>query len=178
MEPCREHERSQLPEPVRHAFETLDRTVRDAVPTGSGVVVPSPSFLFTYVSNPNFGATALNGGSFDQPYGLFGSEHSLTAAHFAEFERCYGSDPNGQSPRSATDSPDGRWRVFGLDEIRANHYKLDGFKWLRDDESDDPDDLPEPEELITEAMGELQLALDELADMQLLLENGNGSAPL
>ena len=41
---------------------------------------------------------------------------------------------------------------------------------------DDPDELPEPEELMTDAMEELHLALDELADMQRLLEgNGNGS---
>ena len=38
---------------------------------------------------------------------------------------------------------------------------------------DDPEDLPEPEELIIEAMEELHLALDDLADVQLLLE-GNG----
>ncbi len=42
------------------------------------------------------------------------------------------------------------------------------FKWLRDEELDDPDELPEPEELITEAMEELQLALDDLADIQRL----------
>ena len=57
-----------------------------------------------------------------------------------------------------------------IDEIKEHHYKLDAFKWIRDEELDDPDDLPEPEELITEAMEELQLALDGLADMQRLLE--------
>ena len=61
-----------------------------------------------------------------------------------------------------------------IDEIKEHHYKLDAFKWLRDEELDDPDDLPEPEELITEAMEELQLALDDLADIQRLLE-ANGS---
>jgi len=99
----------------------------------------------------------------------------LTARHFAEFENCYGSDPNGLSKRNETDSTEGRWRSFSLDEIKARHYKLDAFKWMRDEEADDPDDLPEPEELITEAMEELQLALDDLADIQRLLEgNGNG----
>ena len=39
---------------------------------------------------------------------------------------------------------------------------------------DDPDELPEPEELITEAMEELHLALDDLADIQRVLE-GNGA---
>ena len=99
----------------------------------------------------------------------------LMKDHFAEFEKCYGKDPNGQAKRKETSSKEDRWHSFTLDAIRAKHYKLDSFKWLRDEELDDPDDLPEPEELITEAMEELQLALDELADMQALL-TGNGDA--
>ena len=39
-------------------------------------------------------------------------------------------------------------RGFTLDQIKEHHYKLDGFKWLRDDEAEDPDDLPEPEGLV------------------------------
>jgi type I restriction enzyme M protein len=100
----------------------------------------------------------------------------LTPAHFAEFERCFGTDPNGRSVHSEDDSSDGRWRSFSLDEVRERHFKLDGFKWIRDNENDDPDDLPDPEELITEAIEELTLALDELTDLQRLLEgNGNGN---
>jgi type I restriction enzyme M protein len=97
----------------------------------------------------------------------------LVAAHFADFEDCYGTDPNGQSQRSEDDSKQGRWRSFSLDEVKKNHYKLDSFKWIRDEGLDDTDDLPDPDELITEAMEELQLALDDLADIQRLLE-GNG----
>jgi len=99
----------------------------------------------------------------------------LTAAHFAAFERCYGEDPNGRAKRAETDSPDGRWRRFLISEVQARHYKLDSFKWLRDEELDDPDELPDPAELITEAMEEIQLALNDLADIQRLLE-GNGEA--
>lgn len=97
----------------------------------------------------------------------------LTAKHFAEFEACYGGDPNGQSARAESASPNGRWRRFTLDEIKDQHFKLDAFKWIRDEELDDPNDLPEPEELITEAIEELQLALDDLAGIQSLLD-GNG----
>ena len=71
---------------------------------------------------------------------------------------------------------EGRWRSFTIDEVKAHHYKLDAFKWIRDEELDDPDELPEPEELITEAMEELQLALDDLADIQRLLEVGGGES--
>jgi type I restriction enzyme M protein len=94
----------------------------------------------------------------------------LTASHFEEFEKCFGPDPNGRAKRKPATSKEDRWRSFSLDEVKAKHYKLDAFKWLRDDDVDDPDDLPEPEELITEAMEELQLALDELQTLQLMLE--------
>jgi type I restriction enzyme M protein len=99
----------------------------------------------------------------------------LTPAYFSEFERCFGDDPNGRSERDLSASTDGRWRSFSIDDIRDRHYKLDAFKWLRDEEIDDPDDLPEPEELITEAMEALQLTLDELADIQRFLDR-NGAA--
>ena len=42
----------------------------------------------------------------------------LTSAHFAEFEMCYGGDPDGLSKRSESDSRDGRWRSFTIDEIK------------------------------------------------------------
>lgn len=101
----------------------------------------------------------------------------LSLKHFAEFEKCYGDDPNGLSKRAESDSTEVRWRSFSLEEIKEKHYKLDAFKWIRDEELDDPDELLDPEELITGAMEELQLALDDLADIQRLLEgNGNGGA--
>jgi type I restriction enzyme M protein len=99
----------------------------------------------------------------------------LTPDHFTEFERCYGSDPNGCASRDQGDSAGGRWRSFTIDEIKARRYKLDAFKWIRDDELADPDDFAEPEELITEALEELHLALDDLADIQRLVGiNGAG----
>ena len=73
-----------------------------------------------------------------------------------------------------SDSAEGRWRSFSIDEIKAQRYKLDAFKWLRDEELDDPDDPREPEELIIEAMEELRLALDGLADLQKMLEVTGG----
>jgi len=99
----------------------------------------------------------------------------LTPAHFAGFEACYDDDPNGRASRVEADSPDSRWRSFTLDEVKERHYKLDAFKWLRDEDLSDVDELPEPLELITEAMEGLQFALDDLADMQRLLE-GNGAS--
>lgn len=99
----------------------------------------------------------------------------LTIKHFSEFEECYGADPHGLSIRSEKDSKDGRWHSFTIDEIKEKHYKIDAFKWIRDEELDNTENVPEPEELIINAMEELQLALDQLADIQKLLEgNGDG----
>jgi type I restriction enzyme M protein len=100
----------------------------------------------------------------------------LAIKHFKEFEHCYGDDPNGRGKRAERGSSEDRWRSFTLDEIKEHHYKLDAFKWIRDEELGDPDDLPEPEELITEAMEELQLALDDLTDIQRLLEGNGGQS--
>ncbi len=99
----------------------------------------------------------------------------LTPDHFSAFEVCYGSDPDGRGKRQESDSPDGRWRSFTLAEVEERHYKLDSFKWLRDEELDDPSEFPELEELITDATEELQLALDDLTDLQRILEGNGGS---
>jgi type I restriction enzyme M protein len=95
----------------------------------------------------------------------------LTPAHFADFERCYGSDPNGTSPRAAADSADDRWRSFGIDEIIERGYKIDSLKWLRDDELDDSDAVLDPAELVTGAIAELQAAVIGLHELQKLLDD-------
>lgn len=102
-------------------------------------------------------------------------DRPLTGAHFAEFEACFGANPFGRALRDVKDSPEGRWRSFSIDEIKANDYKLDAFKWIRDDSVDDFDESSEPDELLATAMEELQLALDDLSEAQRLLE-GSGSA--
>ena len=106
-------------------------------------------------------------------------ERPLTPEHFAEFERCYGPDPNGRAPRSPHDSAEGRWRSFHISEVEERDYKLDSFKWLRDDSLEDTDDLPEPEELATDAIAELESAVEELNTVLDLLgtETETGAMP-
>lgn len=100
----------------------------------------------------------------------------LTDAHFADFERCFGSDPNGRSKRDEADSSGERWRAFGLEEVIERGYKLDGFKWLRDEELDDPDVVLDPAELVTDAIAELQSAVTELHALQKLLAESEAAA--
>jgi type I restriction enzyme M protein len=99
-------------------------------------------------------------------------DRPLTPEQFAEFEKCYGKDPNGRGSRKSDDSTEDRWRSFHIDEIRRRDYKIDGLKWLKDETSDDIDGLGEPDELITDAIAELHLAIEELTTVEKLLENG------
>jgi type I restriction enzyme M protein len=95
----------------------------------------------------------------------------LTHIHLAAFEVCYGLDPDGRSRRLALDSREDRWRSFSIAEVRARDFKIDGLKWLKEQSLED--ELPEPEELATEAMEELESAKQDLAAILDLLD-GDG----
>jgi type I restriction enzyme M protein len=105
--------------------------------------------------------------------GITKKDRQLSPAHFAAFERCYGPDPNGRGKRKPSDSKEDRWRRFSLDEVKARDYKIDSLKWLKDDSLDDADNLPPPEELATEAIGELEAAVEELGLILEMLEMGS-----
>jgi type I restriction enzyme M protein len=94
----------------------------------------------------------------------FGKRTQLSRETFSEFEAAFGDDPLG-TPASLAMRVDtgeaGRFRRFTREEIAARGDNLD-ISWLRDEDGDDPDDLPEPAELAQEAMTELQAALEEL----------------
>jgi type I restriction enzyme M protein len=108
--------------------------------------------------------------------GITKKDRPLTAAHFTEFEKCYGKDPNGRAKRQASDSKEDRWRKFQISDVKERDFKLDGFKWLKDESLEDSDELPEPEELVMDAISELEAAVEELNVVMALLENGNGLA--
>lgn len=101
-------------------------------------------------------------------------DRPLTAEHFAEFESCYGSDPNGKAKRKESNSGEDRWRSFDINIVKEHEFKLDGLKWLRDESLEDGDELPDPEELATDAISELEGAVEELNGILALLENENG----
>jgi type I restriction enzyme M protein len=104
--------------------------------------------------------------------GITKKDRPLTEKHFTEFEKCYGADPNGNSKRK-DQGEEGRFRSFTMDEIRKRGYKLD-ITWLKDDSVEDADNLPEPNELATEAITELEAVVDDLRDIIALLEkNGD-----
>ncbi len=101
-------------------------------------------------------------------------DRPLTTAHFAEFESCFGPDPDGRSKRSENVSPTDRWRCFDIVDIKARRYNVDSLKWLHDDEADDEEELATPEDLVGDAVLELESALKDLARVQKLLGDGGG----
>jgi type I restriction enzyme M protein len=101
----------------------------------------------------------------------FGKRTPLTRKHFADFEQCYGDDPNGKNPRTDL-GEEGRFRCFSRDDIAKRGENLD-ISWLRDESLQNADDLPEPDEIAAEIMMRLQTAMEEMEALTELLESKN-----
>jgi type I restriction enzyme M protein len=94
----------------------------------------------------------------------FGKRTPLTRAHFADFEKAFGTDPLGKSKRK--DQGDiGRFRKFTREEIAKRGDNLD-ISWLKDDSVTDHADLPEPEVIAAEIVAQLETALAEMRALQ------------
>lgn len=104
--------------------------------------------------------------------GITKKERPLTHAHFEEFEKCYGKDPNGQGKRQDL-GEEGRFRKFHISDIKERDYKLD-ITWLKDETIEDADSLPEPQDLASEAITELEAVVDDLRDVLQLIEANGG----
>lgn len=103
--------------------------------------------------------------------GITKKERPLTPSHFEEFEKCYGRDPNGQGKRQDL-GEEGRFRKFHISDIKDRDYKLD-ITWLKDESIEDADNLPEPQDLASEAITELEAVVDDLKEvLQLIETNG------
>jgi type I restriction enzyme M protein len=94
--------------------------------------------------------------------------HPLTADYFAEFVTCYGSHA---TPHPNDRGESERFRRFTRQEIQDRDDNLDIF-WLKDENLEDSNDLPEPEDLVSEAVTQLETALDALNDLAMQLGNG------
>jgi len=104
--------------------------------------------------------------------GITKKDRPLTKEHFKEFEEYYGKDPNGLSKRTDTGET-GRFRKFHLSDIKKRDYKLD-VTWLRDESLEENGELPEPEDLATEAITELEAIVDDLREIVTLVEKEEG----
>jgi len=115
----------------------------------------------------------------------FGKRTPFGDAHLKPFETVYGESPNGDSERKEgeysfhsedielpehSDENEGidprlahsRWRSFSRQWIAEHKGDSLDISWLKDSDSVDAANLPEPNVLAGEAMGELVQALGEL----------------
>jgi type I restriction enzyme M protein len=109
----------------------------------------------------------------------------LKRAELDEFLRLY--KPANRHDRKATWSaeadekggtgPDGRWRVYGYDELVArDKASLDIF-WLRDESLADSDNLPPPAEIAREIIEDLEAALEQFRLIEADLQTPSEVAP-
>jgi type I restriction enzyme M protein len=85
--------------------------------------------------------------------------HPLTADYFRDFESCYHGNPRKETER---------FRRYTHEKIAERDGNLDIF-WMKDESTNREGRLPEPEELIGEALTEVQTALDALNEIALVL---------
>ena len=89
-----------------------------------------------------------------------------------DFIACY--NPENRRERQPTwdaeKNPEGRWRKYSYDELRArDKTSLDVF-WLKDKSLTDLDNLPEPDELAEEIIENLEAGLDSFREVLAGLE--------
>jgi type I restriction enzyme M protein len=106
--------------------------------------------------------------------GITKKDRPLTPQHFAEFEECYGKDPNGLGKRKDL-GEERRFRRFDIADIKNRGYRLD-ITWLKDDSIEDADELAEPQEVAAEAISELEAVVDGLREIIELVEKEEGVA--
>ena len=90
----------------------------------------------------------------------YGKRTPLTEECFADFEKCFGKDPNGKSRRK-DQGEEGKFRKFTRDDIARRGDNLD-ISWLKDDGATNHDDLPEPTEIADEILAKLRVAMTEM----------------
>ena len=85
-------------------------------------------------------------------------QNPLRRSHLDEFVECYKPGrPRGERVESE------RFKAFTYDELMARDKANLDLVWLKDDSIEDAADLPAPEVLAREIMGELEVAVGEFA---------------
>jgi type I restriction enzyme M protein len=89
--------------------------------------------------------------------------HPLNDDYFKDFETCYHANPRKET---------GRFRRFTKKDVEDRDYNLDVL-WLKDESLESSDNLPEPEDLVSEAQTNLEAALSALNELALRLGDNN-----
>jgi type I restriction enzyme M protein len=103
----------------------------------------------------------------------FGKRTPFSDVHLKPFENVYGDKPDGSSVRKEGEwsfttedtehtEENSRWKCFSREWIRDTKGDSLDISWIKDSDSVDAANLPDPDLLAAEAMGELTEALREL----------------
>lgn len=88
----------------------------------------------------------------------------LKESDLDDFVKCYANIYDRKETYSA-DNPDGRWRKFSYDEVIArDKTNLDIF-WIKDKSLVDLENLPSPDELAIDIMGNLESAMESFKEL-------------
>ena len=104
----------------------------------------------------------------------FGKRTPFGDQHLQAFETCYHANERQESHGLDDANPESRWRCFSRDWIKTQKADSLDIAWLKDQDSVDAANLPEPDVLAAEAMSELTEALRELDGLMLALGAGAG----
>jgi type I restriction enzyme M protein len=88
--------------------------------------------------------------------GLTKKDRPLTSEIFNDFEKCYGTNVNGNSNRTESE----RFNKFHVSEIQKRGYKLD-ISWIKDDSSNQ-EVHKNPSQLAKKAISELKEIINDL----------------
>ncbi len=89
--------------------------------------------------------------------------HPLTADYFTDFEKSYHAKPRRES---------GRFKKFTREEISKRDDNL-GIFWLKDESVERTEGVAEPEEIVSEAIAQVETAMDALNEIALVLAKTN-----
>ncbi len=113
----------------RHAVVTPGVNVRFMpadFTTGTRAIARSPMYLYTFGGNGYFATNALPSATFDQPYGLYGNEHTLIAAHF-RYDSAMGAELGFDDHLVDNDK---RYAVVSYLPLRSKRVDLQSYRQL------------------------------------------------
>jgi type I restriction enzyme M protein len=89
-------------------------------------------------------------------------QNPMTEKDLSDFVTCYNSENiNKRTATYSEENPNGRWRKYTLDEVKANGYKLD-LKWMQEDDGSEDLSLSELFDLIKTKANNISDAVKEL----------------
>ncbi|MDX1937381.1 MAG: class I SAM-dependent DNA methyltransferase [Flavihumibacter sp.] len=88
-------------------------------------------------------------------------KNPLKTEDLADFIKCYNPEKRHKREETwSTENPEGRWRKFSYDEIIARDKTSLDITWIKDKSLADLDNLPDPDELATEIIENLEAGLE------------------